>query len=159
MNLLQKLPSFVSLTAGPAYHVIDALEAPDQSLGQLIMSFLELPTLSTPKVFWIKKMTCKKETPPPFFLPLEFFKPLLRGRESSVNVLHDVIITRNIPTTDALKHEASINVYFSDTHNNTWYIPIKKSWRTASKTTGVLLMLSSIPSFLDCAKQLLRRPD
>ncbi len=138
VRLVQNVPSFVSLTAGPAYHVIDALEAPDQTLVQLVKSFLELPTLSTPKVFWVKKLTCKKETPPPFFLPFEFFKPLIRGKESSVTVLHDVVIARNIPTTDALKHEASISVYFSDTQGSTWYMPIKKSWRTAAKTTRAL---------------------
>ncbi len=138
LTLAEQIPSFVSLLEGPAYHVIDFLEAGTQSLGQLAMSFLGLPTLSTPKVFWIKKLTCKRENPPPFFLPLEFVKPLIRGRESSQTVLHDVIITRNVPTTEAIKHEAFISIYFSDSQGTTWYLPIKKSWGTSSKITNAL---------------------
>lgn len=135
IRLEEHVPSFVSTLEGPAYHVIETLDAVKQSLSNLAESFLELETLSTPKVFWIKKLTCKRETPPPFFLPLEFLKPLIRGKESSPTVLHDVIILRNVPTSESLKHDASIGIYFSDTQGTTWYLPIKRSWGMATKVT------------------------
>jgi hypothetical protein len=149
------MPHFVSAQGGPAYHSIDSLEATTHAMGTVFMNFLDLPTLSTPKVFWIKKLSCKKDTPPPFFLPLELLRSPMHGQQNKYTVLYDVIITRNIPTTESCTHEASINIYFSDAQGTTWHIPIKKKWGAASKVTKELVhaeLFTLLPGLRDTCR-------
>ncbi len=130
---LQALPSFVSLTPGPAYHVIESLEAPF-SLAKIVKAFLKMPSLSTPKLFWIKKLVCTKESVP--FLPFDLLRRFVSG---SHTVLHNVIIARNILTADAVHSGVSTSVYFSDSQGNTWHVPVKGTLGRSTRTSQALV--------------------
>lgn len=128
LKLPHKLPTFISLTPGPSWHCINQITAPQTTLKELINSFLALPTLSSPKLFWIKKVECKQTSTVPPLLPLPF-------GSTKPRILHNVIIARNICTTDALRHSTTNSVYFTGSNGTCWHIPIKGTLGTAERTS------------------------
>ena len=129
IKLSGSLPISISLTPGPAYHVIDSLEAQKHALSSVLDSFLELKTLNSPKLFWIKKLVCKKDSSLPF-LPFDIIRSVTGGSHAE---LYDVIIARNIPTSDGLKHRVTSSIYFSDAKGTTWHIPVYQKLGSCSR--------------------------
>ena len=78
------------------------------TFAETAFSFLDIPDLAAPKLFWIKELRVRSsEDLPPNQPP----------------VLHDVIITRNIPTYESLAYKSSNLIYFTDASGTTRCIP------------------------------------
>lgn len=92
-------PAFVSMTPGLAAHVIEEINAPQYSLCALLNGFLVFAELKAPKIFWIKKLICKNTN------DLNLGTLGFRGEKNII--LHDVIILRNIFTSECLKNTSS----------------------------------------------------
>ena len=124
VTLPKTIPSIISLIPGTACHIISSLIAPQTTLKELAKACLTLPSLSSSKIFYIKKIECKNDSLLPF--------------TSAKTILHDVIVARNVPTTDGLKHHAMTSIYYTDNQGTCWHIPVRETLGSTYRTSGPL---------------------
>lgn len=104
-NKKNRLPIFVSMMPGTASHMFERVEAPKNNLISIVQNFLQLPELSSSKIFWIKKLICA---------PCEFLTQI-----SGKSKFKDVIVVRNMSTSDKLNQK----IEFEDEYlKNTVYL-------------------------------------
>lgn len=125
LKLNKPVTSIISLLPGTACHMVASLLAPSISLSELADSCLTIPSLSSSKVFYIKKMEGKRDSLLPFF-------------GGSKTILHDVIIARNVPTSDGLQHTTKTSIYYTDEGGTCWHIPVRNGLGSASRTSGAV---------------------
>lgn len=97
-NKFNNTLAFVSMIPGFAAHTIEEIDATQYTLMELLNSFLVFAELKAPKIFWIKKLVVKNSQ--------IFNSTTFNAGLKETLILHDVIILRNIFTSDCL---ASIN--------------------------------------------------
>ena len=97
----RQAPVFVSMLPSLASHVIEEIKAPQYTLHELLNGFLIFPEMKAPKIFWIKKITCINSTN----LNSNFFS----SHKNKTITLHDVIILRNICTSESLSKLSPID--------------------------------------------------
>ena len=139
ITLNNPLTGIISLIPGTACHLISSLFAPNTTLEDLAHACLTLPSLSSSKLFYVKKIECKKNSILPFV-------------GSSKTILHDVIVARNISTSDGLKHAAHTSIYYTDEKGTCWHIPVKQALGSTYKTSGPLAhaeLITLFPSLKD----------
>jgi hypothetical protein len=113
INRSHFFPSIISLKAGPASYIFDCIEAAGATLQEVIDGFLVFPEQRSPKLFWIKKLTCMAESP---------FKLNQIDSNLSTITLHDVIIMRNgclsyrLPSLNSLKKGTVTPGAYANTH-------------------------------------------
>jgi len=125
------LKALVSLKPGPTSHLFEQIDSP-LPLTELCKIFLALPSLPTPKLFWIKEVRC---TDTQHAFPFEWIRSIF-GSHTSV---HNLIIARNIVTTDGLAQGTLTNIFFSDAQESTWHIPVSDKLEKASRVDTELL--------------------
>ena len=113
-------PNIISLIPGAAYHKIANIYAPDVSPENILKAFLTLPTLSSPKLYWIDRLECKNNRYLTNTLPYDLVQ---ENENGNTVVFHDLIIARNIITSDGIKHGTSSGAYCSNKSGKTWYCP------------------------------------
>jgi len=55
----QAIPQLFSMASGFALHVFEEIHSTNLNLREIVNSFLTFPELSSPKIFWVKKLSCK----------------------------------------------------------------------------------------------------
>jgi hypothetical protein len=87
-----RMPAFISMTPGQAAHIFTYIKAPNHTLMEFIESFFKLPDMRVTKIFWIKKLQCKKTCS---LTPLTALIPTI------TMTLYDVIIMNNAFTSES----------------------------------------------------------
>lgn len=147
VTMHKAVPSIISLIPGTACHLISSLCAPKITLTEVAQACLTIPSLSSTKVFHIKKMECKQDS----------FISFIGGGKT---VLHDVIIARNVPTTDGLKDNAKTSIYYTDDKGTCWHIPVRNNaLGSASRISGSLAhgeLITLFPALRDTLTQFVK---
>jgi len=85
LSKCQEIPSLISMLPGFALHIFEEIDSFTLTLKEIVNSFLTFPELSASKIFWIKKLKCKKE-----------------NTNQNIENFKDVIIMRNVFNSNTL---------------------------------------------------------
>ncbi len=118
------IASIISLLPGAACHMMSSVRAPKTTLSELADACLTLPSLSSSKVFYVKEIECKSSSIIPF--------------TSENSMITDVVVLRNVPTTEGLRHNTMTGMYYTDQHGTCWYTPVHHKLGSPYKASGPL---------------------